>query len=163
MKFIYVVMFFLSFFFVQITSAEPYPVGAQIPPFTLNDQHGNSAAVDESIRLIIFCKDKAGNKLVSSALENTEKDYLPNHHAVYVSDISGMPGLISKLFALPKMRKYHYRVLLDKDQSVSKNFPFEPERVTLIHLTNLNIKAVHFVNTPEAIKNTIESVNLEKN
>src|SRR3546814_1459443 len=42
-------------------------------------------------------------------------DVFVDNHIDYISDISSMPALIAKLFALPKMRKYSFRLLLNRD------------------------------------------------
>ena len=41
-----------------------------------------------------------------------KENILEKNSAVYVADISGMPSLISKFIALPKMKKYPFSVLL---------------------------------------------------
>lgn len=150
----------LALLFLCIPAIHATPsctIGAKISQFSLEDQHNVTHTVDEDVRLILFTKDKKSNKLVEEALVGVEKDYLPGRHAVCVSDISGMPKLISKIFAMPKMKKYPYEILLDRDRSVTRDFPSKENSVTLLYIKNLQITDIQFANSPETIKKAIES------
>jgi hypothetical protein len=43
--------------------------------------------------------------------------------AVFLADISRMPSVIIPLVALPKMRDYDYRILLDRDTCIAPRYP----------------------------------------
>ena len=141
-----------------ITHAEPYKVGTVIPAFSLKDQHGKTHEAGQVIRLILFCKDMRGQKIIGNALEKTSEGYLENYHTLYVADSSGMPRLIAKFIALPKLRKQPYKVLLDPEPSVTKDVPSEKDNVTLLYINNRTIKAIEFVDTPEEVKKAIEKM-----
>jgi hypothetical protein len=138
------------------TSGEPFNIGKRIPAFTLKDQYGKEREVNEQVRLILFCREKKGNDIVGEALKKTSADYLSQHHTVFVADTSGMPRLITKFVALPALRKKPYRVLLDPEPSVTKDFPSEKDKVTLLFLENLTIKAIEFVDDPKDITKAME-------
>ena len=53
------------------TGGEPISPGALMPAFTLEDQHGKKHEVNEQVRLILFCKEKKGNDIISDALKET--------------------------------------------------------------------------------------------
>lgn len=73
------------------------------------------------------------------------------HQGLYVADISKMPTLISKMFAMPAMRKYEFNLALDKEGDLTQNWPKQAEKVALIQLDNLAIVDVEHVDTPEAV------------
>ncbi len=50
--------------------------------------------------------------------------WLQQHSAAYVMDIHSMPAIITRLFALPKMRKCPARIILCEDE---KHWPHFPE------------------------------------
>jgi len=99
-------LFPLLFLFPLVANAEEdirfYVVGDTIEPITLQDQHDVPSSVDESTKLILFTTGMKGGKVVRKAIEDKEADYLAKRNALFVSNISGMPGFIAKTFALAK-------------------------------------------------------------
>jgi hypothetical protein len=63
------------------------------------------------------------------------------------------------MFAMPAMRKYEFALALDKDGSVTQDWPKQEESVTLITLDNLSVVDVQYVTSPEAI---IEFINANR-
>ena len=140
----------------EVTGEEYFGVGKQIPSFTLKDQHGKECEVNEQVRLVLFCREKKGNDIVGDALKETSAGYLSQHQTLFVADTSGMPRLIAKFVALPALRKKPYRALLDPGPSVTQEFPSEKNKVTLLFLENLTIKAIEFVDNPGDITKAME-------
>ncbi len=138
--------------------ADPYTIESQIRGFSLKDQHGNQHEVDETTRLILFSNDKEGSNIVKNGLKKTYRNYLKNHNTVYIANISGMPGLIRKFVALPKMREYPYSILLDLRSSVTKDFPSQQDKATLIYIRNLRITDIQYIENPDLIKPVIEGI-----
>jgi hypothetical protein len=155
MKYIILLLIFLP----SIAIAVPYTIEIKIRAFSLKDQHGNQYEVDETTRLILFSRDKEGSNIIQNGLKETDQNYLKNHNTVYVADISGMPGLIRKFVALPKMRKYPYSILLDLGPSVTKDFPAQPDKATLIYVRNLRITDIQYVEDPDLIRPAIDGLN----
>lgn len=138
------------------TGGEPISPGVLMPAFTLEDQHGKKHEVNEQVRLILFCKEKKGQDIISDALKETREGYLSQHNTFFVADTSGMPRFIAKFVALPALRKRAYLVLLDPGPSVTMDLPSEKDRVTLIHLKNLTVKAIAFVDNPTDVTKAID-------
>ncbi|MCF6147435.1 MAG: hypothetical protein E3K37_02130 [Candidatus Kuenenia sp.] len=149
-------MIFMLFFCAYVVNAEPYAVGSQIPSISLSDQHEQKRTVDKTIRLIIFSNNKVGSDIVRDSLNGVDEEYLTTHKTIYIADISGMPGLIRKLFAFPKMRKQPYSIYLDDGPSFTRDFPAEENKVTLLYLNNLKIQAIEFASLPDEVRNAIE-------
>lgn len=70
--------------------------------------------------------------------------FLKNNKAVFIANISGMPSIITKLFALPKMRKYDHEILLIYDED-DKRFISKEEKSTLYTLKDGVIKSIDFI------------------
>ena len=68
-------------------------------------------------------------------LSEKKENILEKNSAVYVADISGMPSLISKFIALPKMKKYPFSVLL-LDDTNKDNFVKEDGKIIVYSLEN---------------------------
>lgn len=126
--------------------APAYGAGDSLVPFTLQDQHGEPGSVDEKTRVVLFAADMDGGDLVGSALEaDASLQDLTQFGAVFVSDIHRMPALITRLFALPSMRRRPYRMLLDREPGPTVRLPREEGRVTVLRLEGLTVQSVSFV------------------
>lgn len=145
--------------FLLLTSsawAATLEVGQPLPALSFEDQHGNSHALDNEVEVIIFTADRDGSKIVEAALEGWTDERLAEHNARYVADISGMPSLITKLFAMPSMQKTPYAILLGQDEAQTQDLPRQEEAVTLMQMDNGQIQSITFVTTPEALTQALE-------
>jgi hypothetical protein len=72
--------------------------------------------------------------------------------AVYVADISKMPGLVSRLIAIPRMRRRPYPVLLDREALTIRRFPATGGRVTAVHLAEGRITAIEQLDSEATLR-----------
>lgn len=130
-------------------------VGTQLPSILLKDQHDQEQKISAETKYIIFAKDMDANKLVTKALEGATNKTLPDKGYAFVADISEMPTLIGKMFALPKMKKYPYLILLDRDAAATKEFPSKPKQITIMSLNNFKVEAIDYYDSAENLKKVI--------
>jgi hypothetical protein len=133
-------------------SAEPYAVGATLPELALADQHGQSHAIDASTRLVLFSRDMDGGKVIQQALKGSDADSLAERGAVYVSDVSRMPGLVRRIIAKPRMRRRPYPMLLDEEGTATADFPSESGKATLLVVEGLRVTRIDYVSTPASVE-----------
>jgi hypothetical protein len=131
--------------------------GMTLPPLTLTDQHDVAVTVGPETRVIVFTRDMDAGDIVKDALAE-HAELLGAAQAVYVSDISRMPSLIAKLFALPAMRKRPYRMLLDRDGKATADFPSSEGQVTVMRLTDLRVESVERVGSAAALRAALAAV-----
>jgi hypothetical protein len=129
----------------------PWQPGDRLEVFELADAHGELGRVDGGVRLVLFTADMDGGKLVQQALADPALQDLAAHGAVYVADVSRMPALVTRLFALPSIRRRPYRTLLDLAPDPTVRMPREPGKVTLVELDGLEVRGVRFADAPEAV------------
>ncbi|WP_440973376.1 FAD/FMN-containing dehydrogenase [Pseudomonas koreensis] len=103
--------------------AQALEVGERLAPWTLLDQYDQAFTLDNRTTTLLVARDMDGAKLIKQALKDQPKGYLEARHAVFVADIQRMPALIAKMFAVPAMRDYSYRVLLDREGRVASRYP----------------------------------------
>jgi hypothetical protein len=129
-----------------------WSAGERIEAFELEDQHGAPGRVDEGVRHLLFAADMDAGDLVNGALEEDPalRD-LAARGAVFVSDIHRMPVVITRLFALPSMRRRPYRMLLDRGPGPSVRIPRQPGQVTWVELDALVVRSVDFVASKQAL------------
>ncbi len=95
--------------------AAPLSAGSAMPPLSLNDQHDKPAPVGPSTRWVVFTADKAVSDMVSAVLAAEPAGVADRLRLVVVADISGMPALVTRMFALPKLRELPFPIALVRD------------------------------------------------
>lgn len=130
----------------------PLQEGNTLAAFSITDQRDAKHDVDASIRVILFSSDMDANSLMKEVLEKEGKEKLAQAGAVYVADISRMPGVITSLFALPSMRKRDYPMLLDREGTLTATWPRRDEQVTLITLDQLRVVKIEYLASADAIR-----------
>jgi hypothetical protein len=141
--------------------AETYVVGSTLPELSLKDQHGEPHAIDEDVRGILFSRDMDGGGVLRKSLEEAGADLLKRTGSVYVADVSRMPGLVRRLFALPRLRRRGYPVLLDEDGSLTKDFPSAEGKGTLIELKGLRITRIRHFSAPEELEKALREASAQ--
>lgn len=124
--------------------------------WTLLDQFDKPYTATTELRILLVAHDMAGSKLVKAALAERPAGYLEARHAVFVADISRMPAPISKLFAIPAMRDYSYRVLLDREPRVANRFPARADAVTWLQLEQGKVVSISQLDSAEALRQALE-------
>lgn len=132
--------------------------GERLVPWTLNDQFDRSYALDEQLRVLLVARSMAGSKLLGAALEGRPQGYLEARHALFVADISRMPSLVGKLFAIPKMRDYSYRVLLDREAQVVPQYAAPEDGVLWLQLDHGVLRGRKVFTDAAALRAALEQV-----
>jgi len=136
--------------FCGAIAAELAP-GETFPTLSLPDQHGHVNAVDDDTEIILFAADKPASDLLNAFLKAQADGFLPGQRAEYIADISDMPGLITRMIALPRMRERPYRILLVEDPAQTGFLPRRTGAVTIVRLNDRRVESVEFVADPEAL------------
>ncbi|QXI05446.1 FAD/FMN-containing dehydrogenase [Pseudomonas tensinigenes] len=114
--------------------AHALEIGERLAPWTLLDQYEQPFTLDDSTTTLLVARGMDGAKLIKEALKDQPKGYLEARHAVFVADIQRMPALIARMFAVPAMRDYHYRVMLDREGRVASRYPGAEGQVLWLQL-----------------------------
>ncbi len=91
--------------------------------------------------------------MVRETLAEVDPGCLQDGRVIYLANISGMPKLVSKLIAVPRLRDLSYPVWLDYSGEVTSGLPFHKGQVTLLSLGESHkVTEVSFTDT-QAILN----------
>lgn len=134
----------------------PYTVGSTVEPIVLEDPFGVKHNLITMPELFILAFEKETSAVVNECLSKQENTYLSSHKAKYIADISQMPTFVADAFALPKMRKYPYPMLLIRDEEVGLKFPAQEQKITLIRLRGNVIQKIEYVSSVDELKTAIE-------
>ncbi|HYC00487.1 MAG TPA: hypothetical protein VEC57_15245 [Candidatus Limnocylindrales bacterium] len=121
--------------------------GDALPSLALPDQHGTRATVGADTRLLLFSRDMDGGGFVKEALAEGGKDKLDAAGAVYIADVSGMPGFVRSTFALPSMRKRPYPILLDETGEHTRALPSQKGKATVMRIEGGRIADVTYASS----------------
>lgn len=138
------------------TAALALEPGERLAPWTLLDQFDAPYTLNDETRILLVARDMDGAKRVNAALQGKPKGYLEERQAVFLADISRMPGVIATLFALPKMRDYNYRILLDRDARIAPRYQAGEGQVLWLQLDGLQIVAQQVFTRADDLRQALE-------
>ncbi len=119
-------------------------VEKDFPAITLPDQFEKQHTISKDQKIIIMAFEKDISVAVNDFLKEKPSGYLDEHHAKYISDISSMPSVITWMFAMPKMKKYPFSLMLINDDS-GKQFDREAGKITVYRLREQEIRSIEFI------------------
>jgi len=126
-------------------------VGDTLVPINLLDQFEKPLNVTAETKVLLFSRDMDGGEIIQAAFADTPDDQRPAN-LVYVADISGMPSLIAKYVAVPKMQDYPFTLGLDREGEITAAFPVVKGQATIIKLNDLKIQSIEFAQDAKMLK-----------
>lgn len=135
--------------------AAPLTEGSAMPTLSLNDQHDKPAAVSTQTRWVVFTAEKPVSDMVSAVLAAEPAGVADRLRLVYVADISGMPALVTRMFALPKLRELPFPIALVRDTAqVAQvaDFPRMKDAATVLRLDNGRVARVTSVRQADELR-----------
>ena len=153
----------MKFFLVLFLSllpvwAQAIEVGERVAPWTLLDQFDQDYTLDDQAQILLVARSMDAAKLLDAALQGHPKGYLEARHAVFVADIQRMPRLIAKLFAVPAMQAYNYRVMLDRDARIAPRYPGAVDKVLWLQLNSGTLVAQHEYSSAAELRQALEQL-----
>ncbi len=138
--------------------AHAIEVGERVVPWTLLDQFDQAYTLDDQARVLLVARSMDAAKQVDATLQGQPKGYLESKHGVFVADIQRMPRLIAKLFAVPAMQSYNYRVMLDRDARIAPRYPGPVDKVLWLQLDNGKLVAQREYSSAADLRQALEQV-----
>jgi hypothetical protein len=135
----------------------PLRVGDPLPALSFDDQFERSHRLGDCGALVLFAPDRAGADMVKQALNDVDGEAMAARGLCYVADVSAMPGVITRMFALPAMRDYGYPVLLGLEAEATKALPRQAEAVTAIAVDDGRVAGIAFAATAAAVRAAIDA------
>ena len=121
-------------------------VGEAFPALTLVDQFDTKTEIQtkgSTTLLLSFEKDVSSS--IKKYIDTKEKDFLTKNNIMYISDISSMPSFITSWLAIPKMKKFDFKISLINDEKEALFLDRKEGKVTVVTLKNNIIKTLNFV------------------
>ena len=153
MKFFAVLLLALS-----ATCAQAVEVGERLASWTLLDQFDQPYSLNDELQVLLVARSMAGAKLLAAALDQQPKGYLESRKAVFLADISRMPSVIAAAFAVPAMRDYNYRVMLDRSARIAPRYPVENDAVLWLQLQQGRVQTQQTFTQVSALRDALEAL-----
>lgn len=106
------------------------------------DQWEKPIELNEQTKWLVITQSKDAGKIVKQSFESLELKDLTQLNTLYLADISAMPGFITSMFAIPKMREYGFQVGLIKEDgqlAALELTNLDSEKVSVVSLNNLAV------------------------
>lgn len=132
--------FWIGLLLATLSTPWGRPAAAQVPDFDLGalgllDQWDQPLPDPAKVKWLLTGRDMESRKWAHEAFSSRGRAWMEAKGLVFVADTSGMPKLITKMMALPKMRGYAYPLYLDQEGQWVKQWPGQEGRLTLIKMT----------------------------
>ena len=108
--------------------------------------------MDSHVRLVLFSRDMDGGRVLQDALQKGGAAWLERNRALYVADVSRMPGLIRRVIAKPRMRRRGYPMLLDETGDATASLPHKEGHATLLFLDAGRLTRIEYVTSAQSVR-----------
>lgn len=134
---------------------EPLKIGNKVEFALLQDQYANPFPHEDKMEILLYADDMETSRDVRDAIGRVESACYEQGQLVFVANVSGMPTLITRMIALPKMRGYGFPIWLDYDGEATEALPLQEDHISIVRVKNGAIISVEFVQGMESVMNVI--------
>lgn len=139
-----------SLLVIGASLANALNIGDATPTFKIKDQFEKEHVIKSDANFVVVAADKGTSEILRDYFNAKPKGFLEETKTYYVADISGMPSLIAKFFALPKMKKYPFSILL-VDEEQTKSFSKKEENITVYSIKDGKVSDVKYIKTAKEL------------
>ena len=135
--------------------AEAPTPGQAMPSVSVQDQHDRPWRMAVDTRLVLFAAGRKASNLAMEVLGQQPKGFLATRRALYLADMSRMPGFITRTFALPSLREQPFDVGVVLDEKLLADWPRQEDAVTLIRLEDGRVAAVEYATSSASLRSAL--------
>lgn len=132
-------------------------VGKSLESLTLNDQFEKSQSLSAGTKKVIFAFSKDMGHMSNEFFDKQSADYLAQHSAVFVADVSAAPSLIRSMFIMPGLKEFKHPVLVIEDKNVAASYRIEAhkEAIMIVELNNFIIENISYISSIEELSKAL--------
>ncbi len=87
-------------------------IGKELASYTFKDQFDKDHSLTADVKKVIFVFTKATGHIMRVYLGTKDVNYLRSRNIDFIADVSGMPSIIFKMFALPDLKESKYPIMI---------------------------------------------------
>jgi hypothetical protein len=128
-------------------------VGGSLESLQLNDQFEKPHTISADTKKVIFAFSKDMGHMSNEFFAKQGENYLVDHKAVFVADVSGAPSLVRSMFIMPGLKDFKHKVLVIEDKSVAAAYRKDAhkEEIMVLDVNNYIIEKINYVSTEDAL------------
>jgi len=129
-------------------------VGKNLSDMKLKDQNEKPQTITQDTRIVFFSFSKPTGHACNDFLEKKPANFLQEHHALYVADVSAAPSLIKSMFILPDLKDLKFPILLINDDTLSAEYSkgMKKEKIVVVFLENGKITKIQNLNDSKELE-----------
>lgn len=152
-----ILIILIAFTSLQAEKKKFISEGSRMPELSIEDQHGKIGVLNQDVKFVVFIADMDAADISHPFFEAKGQSFLDANGIYYIADIHRMPSIISKLFAIPKMQDYNYRLFLIRDDQRGQMFPSEEGKVTVIRVNESFLaESIQIVESKKELENALK-------
>ena len=128
-------------------------VGGSLESLKLNDQFEKPQNISADTKKVIFAFSKDMGHMSNEFFAKQGENYLADHNAIFIADVSGAPSLIRSMFIMPGLKDFKHTVLVIEDKSVAAAYRVDAhkEEIMILDLNNFVIEKINYASTEDAL------------
>ncbi len=130
---------------------ESLKIGNKVDFALLQDQYANPFPHGQAMELLLFTGSMSASRDARYAMAQVNPACYEQGRLVFVANVSGMPRMVTRYLAVPKMRGYDYPVWLDYNGDATAALPLQDDSVSVIKVSQGEITSIDFVQGLDAI------------
>lgn len=129
-------------------------VGNSLESLQLKDQHGTVTPITQEAEKVIFAFSKDVGHDCNDFFASKEKEYLAQHKAFFVADVSAAPSLIRSMFIMPGLKDFEHTILVIDEEKISNRYKIseKTEKIVLSSLENFIITKIEYFDTVQELE-----------
>lgn len=124
-------------------------VGGSLESLKLNDQFEKPHAITADTQKVIFAFSKDMGHMSNEFFVKQGENYLADHKAIFVADVSGAPSLIRSMFIMPGLKDFKHTVLVIEEKPVAAAYRVDAHKdeIMILDVNNFVIEKINYVST----------------
>jgi hypothetical protein len=129
-------------------------VGKSLADLKLNDQNEKPETISPETKIVFFSFAKPTGHACNEFLEKKPANFLQEHHAIYIADVSAAPSLIKKMFILPDLKELKFPILLINNDKLSAEYSkgMNKDKIVVVTLDNEKIVNIQNLDDTKALE-----------
>ncbi len=125
---------------------------------SLQDQHETAHTIAADTKTLVFAFSKDVGHECNEFFATKEANYLPEHKAQFIADVSAAPSLIRSMFIMPGLKDFKHTVLVIDDKSVAAGYKagMQTEKIIVVSLDNGVITAIDALGTTQELEKALQ-------
>jgi len=133
-------------------------VNNSLEKLALSDQHAKPTPITKETQKIIFAFSKDVGHDCNDFLATKDANFLAEHNAMFVADVSAAPSMIRSMFIMPGLRDFEHTILVIDEEEISNKYKIadKAEKIVLVSLENFIITKIEYLDTVQEIEANLQ-------